>query len=89
MLTVHVRELIALVLYAAHVNGGEREWLHAPETREQNIEKTWTESWKPLVTNDDGSLNLDALKAELSDYATLMDFVPRVYMHAMSGRISK
>ncbi|VVE54173.1 hypothetical protein [Pandoraea terrigena] len=76
-------------LAAAPVSDGERNWPHAPETREQDIEKTWVDFWKPLVTNEDGSLNLDALKAELSDYATLMDYVPSVYMHATGGRISK
>lgn len=50
--------------------------------REQrNHEKDWEELWKDIVLNEDGSINLDQLKKELSDYAFMLDEVPKVYSH--------
>lgn len=49
----------------------------------------WESFWKPLCTNGDGSLNLEAIKNELSDYSFLLEQVPTVYENVSGGRISK
>lgn len=51
--------------------------------KEENImsdyEKDYEEFWKRLVENKDGTLNLDQIKRELSDYKFLMEHASSVY----------
>lgn len=57
--------------------------------KEKTPEENWKEFWKDLCTNKDGSINLEAIKNELSDYSFLLDQVPLVYDSVTGGRISK
>lgn len=50
--------------------------------------KKWEEFWKGFCTNSDGTLNLDAIQRELSDYSMILHNVPGVYMHATGGMVS-
>lgn len=54
-----------------------------------DYEKTFDEFWRPLVTREDGSIDLDAVKRELHDYRTILEEVPKVYMHVTGDKISK
>jgi hypothetical protein len=55
----------------------------------QNVEKCWEEFWRPIVTNPDGSLSLDAIKRELFDFRVVMEEVSKVYYELTAGQISK
>jgi len=53
------------------------------------VEKVWKEFWEDICTNEDGSLNLQAIKNELSDFSMMLDIVPEVYYSVTGGIISK
>jgi hypothetical protein len=54
-----------------------------------DYDRTWEDVWKPFVTLEDGSVNLDAVKRELHDYHLLMNSVSAVYWSITDGLISK
>lgn len=56
---------------------------------EPEVEETFEEFWRDIVTNADGTLDVDQVKRELHDYRTLLREVPRVYQRVTGGRISK
>ena len=39
----------------------------------RDYEKDFQEFWKPIICNEDGSINLEQLKKELSDCHTMME----------------
>jgi hypothetical protein len=45
--------------------------------------------WKPRVTNDDGTIDMEKLKRELFDFSTLMESAAEVYEHVTGGAVSK
>lgn len=49
----------------------------------------WNEFWKEICERADGTLDLDAIQRELSDFYTLLSFVPRVYDHVTGGMATK
>lgn len=51
-------------------------------------EENWDQFWKDIVTNPDGSINLDQLKKELADFSFVMEQVPKVYCHITGNRMS-
>lgn len=53
-----------------------------------NSNEEW-EFWKPLVTNEDGTLNLEAVKNELADFKFIMNEVSNVYYQLTDGKFSK
>jgi hypothetical protein len=55
----------------------------------QDYEQLWENHWKKNCTNLDGSINLDQIKRELSDYAFMLDQVPSVYSEVTGGTLSK
>jgi len=55
----------------------------------RDYEEDWEETWKEIVTNPDGALNLDQVKRELSDYSMVMDIASEVYDDITHGQISK
>jgi predicted HAD superfamily Cof-like phosphohydrolase len=59
------------------------------ENETPDYEKTWKEFWEPLVTTEDGQLNLDQIKRELHDARVFMSEGCKVYDHITGGRISK
>lgn len=54
----------------------------------RNCEQDWCEFWRSLVTKPDGSIDLEQIKKELSDYKILLDNVPIVYSHITGGILS-
>jgi hypothetical protein len=55
----------------------------------RDYEKDWEEFWKGICTNPDGSINLDQIKRELSDFRHAIEEVPKVYCHITNNRLSK
>ena len=63
---------------------------HASEAEQAaETERVWAEHWIPIVTNPDGSLNLDQIKRELHDAQMYYDHCTRIYDHVTNGRVSK
>lgn len=56
---------------------------------EKTYERVWDDFWAPLVTNEDGSLNLDQIKRELADWHFAMGEVAEVYCHVTGDALSK
>jgi hypothetical protein len=56
----------------------DTEWLE--ETR------AW---WRDIIYNPDGTLNEDAILAELSDFKFMIEEVPKVYSEITGGMLSK
>jgi len=50
-------------------------------------EDCWDKFWKDIVAPD-GSLNLEQVKKELSDFSKVMTAVPAVYDHVTGGHIT-
>lgn len=53
-----------------------------------DVERVWRTFWADIVAPG-GALDVEAVKRELHDYSTILDEVPKVYMHVTDGRISK
>ncbi len=53
------------------------------------VEQKYQEFWKDIVENPDGTLNIEQVKKELSDYSMVMDIASKVYCSITRGRISK
>jgi hypothetical protein len=60
---------------------------YTPPTPE--VEKCWDDFWKYFCTFNDGSINLEQIKKELSDYRKILRNVGKVYCHVTGGRVSK
>ena len=61
----------------------------APVTVDEVVERKWNEFWKDIVTDEDGTLNLDKVKCELHDFGILINNIPEIYMHITGGKASK
>ncbi|PFR93501.1 hypothetical protein [Priestia megaterium] len=58
--------------------------------REQkSCQEIYTEKWKHIVENEDGSLNRNQVMRELSDYSFLLSQIPSVYEEVSGHSISK
>lgn len=55
----------------------------------EDYEQVYEDFWKELVENPDGTLNVDAVKRELSDWHFAMREVAEVYCHITNGALSK
>jgi len=54
-----------------------------------NYEQEFDSYWKDIVLNEDGTVNLDQVKRELSDYSMVMEIASEVYGNITNGNISK
>lgn len=54
-----------------------------------NYEKEWEDFWKEIVCNPDGSINVEQVKKELSDFSFVIEQVPKVYCHITDSLLSK
>ncbi|QLI80827.1 hypothetical protein HZU75_04375 [Chitinibacter fontanus] len=52
------------------------------------IEESW-EFWRDIVSNPDGSLNIEQIKRELCDYGNVLNYAAIVYDHATGGKCTK
>lgn len=53
------------------------------------IDKVFDEFWIGIVTDDQGSLDVEKVKAELSDFHTVIEQVTDVYLNITNGKFSK
>ena len=53
------------------------------------VEQIYQEFWKDIICNEDGSINIDAVKCELADYYKMLQEVPTVYSEITGGILSK
>lgn len=60
-----------------------------PHLRKESVEEQWDSFWKPIVTNEDGTINIEQVKKELYDFSFVMEQVPKVYCHITGSRMSK
>ena len=56
---------------------------------ENYVEEQWNDFWKDIVCNPDGSVNMEQIKKELSDFRYLMKQVPKVYCEVTGNTLSK
>lgn len=60
------------------------------ESREgHDYEAIWDKRWKEIILNEDGTVNLDQVKRELSDFWVMASFYQTVLEHVTGGRVSK
>lgn len=59
------------------------------EHERQEMARFFDEFWRPIVCNQDGTINQDKLNAELWDYYTFMGTAAKVYDGITGGRVSK
>ena len=57
--------------------------------KELDYEKDYKEFWKEIVENKDGTLNIEQVKKELSDFKYFIDNIPKLYNNITGGYISK
>jgi hypothetical protein len=53
------------------------------------VEEIWESFWKPIVSNEDGTINIEQVKKELADFSFVMEQVPKVYCHITGDAMSK
>lgn len=53
------------------------------------VEEIWESFWKPIVSNEDGTINIEQVKKELADFSFVMEQVPKVYCHITGDMMSK
>ncbi len=53
----------------------------------ESHEQKYIEFWKDIIENPDGTINKEQLMKELSDYSSLLDSVPKVYLAVTEGKI--
>jgi hypothetical protein len=51
--------------------------------------QTYEEHWKPIVENEDGTLNKDQVARELHDALTLQSSLVEIYCEVSGGAVSK
>lgn len=57
--------------------------------RKDTVEEEWESFWKEIVTNEDGTINIEQIKKELADFSFVMEQVPKVYCHITGDAMSK
>ena len=53
------------------------------------VEQRYQEFWKDIICDENGNVNMEQVKKELSDYAFMLDEVPKVYCAVTNGLLSK
>ena len=56
---------------------------------DNEVEKVFQEFWAEIVCNEDGSINMEQVKKELSDFHFMIEEVPKVYSEVTDGMLSK
>lgn len=67
----------------------ETKYRRDTDNEDINPVDEWDSFWKQICTNPDGSLNLDQIQKELSDFSRLLRDVPKVYNVVTGGVLSK
>ena len=55
----------------------------------EEVEKVYQEFWKDIVENEDGTLNKEQVKKELSDFSMVMDNCSSAYEEMSGSLITK
>lgn len=55
----------------------------------KTVKKDWEDFWKEICLNEDGTINLEQIKRELSDFHGVLSEVSKVYENITRGAISK
>lgn len=58
-------------------------------TTQEEIDKNYDEFWKAILEDQDGNINKEQLKRELSDFSFILGELPKVYMAVTGGHVSK
>ena len=58
-------------------------------TENTEVEKVYTDFWKDIIENSDGSINMEQLKSELYDYHFIIGNTAKVFCELTGSRISK
>ena len=53
------------------------------------VEKVYQEFWKDIICKEDGTIDIEQLKCELSDFYRMIQEVPKVYCEVTGGILSK
>lgn len=59
------------------------------ETTDKSAEEIWQEEWKEICTDEQGNIDLEQIKKELSDFSMMLEEVPKVYCHITDSTLSK
>lgn len=60
-----------------------------PMSDENDYRKTFERFWKPILTDENGNLDLDQIMRELHDFHFIMTNVSKVYSHITNNLLSK
>ncbi len=63
--------------------------MHEYNNEEKDYNQIYDEFWKEIIEDENGNINFDQIKRELSDFHFIINEVPKVYMEITGGRISK
>lgn len=69
--------------------GGKQAVTCIEDVRKAREDWLFETFWKPIICNEDGSINMEQLKKELADFSYVMQEVPKVYCHITGDRLSK
>lgn len=56
---------------------------------QEEINKNYDEFWKAILEDENGNINREQLKRELSDFSFVLSQASKVYLEVSGGRISK
>lgn len=56
---------------------------------ENFVEARWKDFWEEILVKEDGSIDLEQLKKELSDFYVLIHYIPEIYCEITGGMVSK
>lgn len=62
--------------------------MRTSKKEEMTVEEVWQEFWLPIVAPN-GTVDIEQIKKELSDYWRFMDNCAQVYAHVTGNQISK
>ena len=54
-----------------------------------SVNDNYDKWWKELLENEDGSINKEQLKKELSDFSAMIENIPEIFCHVTGGMVSK
>lgn len=55
----------------------------------ETVDEIYNGFWKDIVEKEDGTIDIEQVKKELSDFYVCMDNVPQVYAEITNGTLSK
>jgi len=73
---------------AGHAEAPAALDIHASAEPSDPVEQAYDDFWRDII-EPGGQLDIQQVKRELHDYRTLLEEVPKVYVHVTGGRISK